>query len=111
MSTPVTLGSTINLAAVPGAAKYQVQMQTDLGTIIPTSDPATNDPDGDKIVDITPAANGSGSIGIDVWLAGKTAGNYQVFARSVDSNNIAGQWSAALAVVYGGPPAPVVTIS
>lgn len=109
--TTVTLSSTINLGAVAGAAKYQVQMQTDIGNQLAVSDPATNDPDGDKIVDVTPAANGTGAVGIAVWLAGKGAGNYLIFARSVDANGIAGPWSAAVAVTYGGPPAPPVTIS
>ena len=107
--TAVTLDTTIELGSVSGADRFQVQLQTDLGVLVATSDPATSDPNGDKIVDVPLAGNGTGSIGLDVWLTGKGPGNYLVFARSVDANNIAGPWSAGEAITYGGPPAPPVT--
>ena len=88
-------------------ASYQVQVENDItGLPVIPFDPPTNDPDGDKIVDVPKAGGLTSEVSLAIFLTGQNTGSYTFQVRSVDSNGNVGAW-ASLAISYDPPPPPL----
>lgn len=99
----VTVTDTVEWDNV-NAASYEAQLQDGVGTVLTiTLDPATNDPDGDKIVEIASDPDGVSQVSLALWLTGRALGSYTIFVRSIDANGNGGSW-IPLALTYAGPP-------
>lgn len=112
--TPTTgVNGIVNASNIPDADHYEAFVRTGTGPtnpLVPLSDPATHDPNGDDITEIAKAAGATTQIPLNLWLVGQANGTYTIYVRSVDVNGNAGGTSS-LAFQYVAPDPPPLALA